>query len=169
MASPFKEHIIGDRTFRIRKFTPQVGCQWAFKLIGTVSSVAVTVMGKGEVNDGDVVKKLTNFTNMDPEDFKLLYQNCLEVVFEVIPGGTLQVVNSEGFPSVKDFESPLAFELMTASFLFSMIDFFDKALLARLGGMVQDTFQTVGKEISSSSPSDSNTGTTTTSGTESTP
>jgi hypothetical protein len=143
------------RTFTIRKFTPQVGCYWAFKLFGSMA---------GGVTGGEkaIAEQVQKFILMSRDDFTELQRDCLTHVVEHLEGGLIPVINPQGYFGVADIDSPLAMQLMVHSFMFSISDFFTPELLGSLVSSLQGLGLTVettsGSTTSSGSPSSAGTG-----------
>lgn len=139
-----KELVLNGQTFKIRKFTPETGCYWAFRLLGTMATL------QGD----DFAEKIQSFMLMDKKEFKTFQRDCLSHVFVSMgEAGTHTLMNDEGFLILPDLPTPDVFQLTLHAFMFTVADFFDKALIQSIMQAVQGVFQKIGAEASSSSPS----------------
>lgn len=137
-----KEIPLGDRVFIVKKFTPQKACYWAFQLLGNIEFFG----------DKAFIEKIQKFIVMDEKKFEQFQRDCLSFVFVKMDSGNHCLVNSDGFLTVLDLLNVDLFQLTTHSFMYSMSDFFDQALIQGLIRTVVDSFPQVGSETSPSSP-----------------
>lgn len=155
--------------YLIKKFTPEVGCYWATRLTGDIVSLMGTSTGSIQSRLPQMIK---DFTRMERKDFVLFQRDCLSFVAVKFGNEFHALINSDGFFTQPDLSGPVAFQLTLHSFMFTIVDFLDQSLLDDLLGALpgegSPTTKT-GSENSSLPPSDSNTGSTTTCGTENTP
>lgn len=157
------------RVYRIKKFTPEVGCYWATRLLGDMMGM----LGGGQGSfQSRLPKMIQDFTRMERKEFALFQRDCLSFVFAKFENSFHPLVNAEGFFTVTDVPTPVLFELTLHSFMFTISDFLDPSLLGDLLGAVPDHILEQGKnasETSSSPQSGLNTGNTMTSGMGNTP
>jgi len=141
-----KELPLGGKTFIIKKFTPEVGCLWAFKFLGNVASLD----GKG------FAEKVQNFVNLitkDDAEFGRFRKACLShVSVKIEPNGFFPVLDEMGGLTAGDLTTPMVVQLILEAFMFTISDFFDQALIKGLWETVLGSFQKPGTETSSSSP-----------------
>lgn len=147
---PEKEIDIKGKTFKIKKFTPQIACYWATRLFG---DLIAKVNGFSMEKLPELIQEFTHMPRRDYEDFQ---RDCLRFVYVKFDSGWAPLVNSDGFFTVPEIDSPTVLQLMLHSFLFSIVDFFDPALLEGLVGLVPDssTQTQTGASDSYTSPSD---------------
>lgn len=154
---------VKGNSYKIKKFTPEVGCYWATKLFGDM----VGMVGKGDLRER-LPQMIKQFTSMERKEFALYQRDCLSFVSANFNGTEAPLVNSEGYFTQPDIPGPVVLELTLRSFMFTIVDFLDQSLLESiLGAVPEDLLEKTGSSDSSSPQSGSNTGTTTTSGTES--
>lgn len=125
-----KSVFLQGQEYVIKKFTPQVGCFWAFKVMGKLMGGAAG----SEVSGLDVAKIVEDFTRMEPKEFQTFQKDCLSFVFVKFDSGLHPLVNPEGFLTQPDMPGPIAFLLMIESFKHSIFDFFGEDVLKSLMG-----------------------------------
>lgn len=160
-----KELTLGSSTFKIRKFTPDVACYWATRLFGDLMAQA---NGFSLEKLPEIVK---DFTRMERKDFAAFQRDCLSFVTVKFESGWHSLLNSDGHITKTDLKNPEIMALSIHSFMFSIADFFDPALLETMLGAlpVSETEETTtGSSDSFTFPSVSNIGVRTISGTENT-
>lgn len=150
----------GGETYTIKKFDPETGCYWAFKFLGRMAG-----MGQGL----DLIHKINEFVAMDRQEFREFQRDCLKHVFYSLPSGQTRLLDEDMNYTKIDMKPQVAFQLTIQTFLFTIIDFFDQGLLEEMAGSMQGLIPTTGPVNSSSTPSNTDTGTTTTSEAENTP
>lgn len=119
---------IDTQLYRINKFTPDKACKWAFRLFGSMANMST---------EDDFIKKVEEFTAMPEKDFKEFQKDCLQFVVAVYPAQNAPVINNDGTIALADIAATTIFQLTLHSFMFSISDFFDPALLESLMGMRQ--------------------------------
>lgn len=133
-----KEVVLGDHTFKIKEFTPNVACFWAFRLFGTVTGAML--------GESDAIGK---FINMQRSDFNALMLDALSVVMVEMPSGVQPFYREDGGYSISDVQNTLVFELVVEAFTNSIAPFLSKDLIARLQKSLAGTFPTIGLSDSS--------------------
>jgi len=127
---------LAGNEYIVKKFTPQIGCYWAFKILGKLMSGATSAQFTGL----DVGKIVENFTEMEPKEFERFQKDCLSFVFIRFDSGLHPLVNSEGFFTQPDLAGPVAFLLTIESFKHSIFDFFgEEVLKSLLAGVGQES------------------------------
>jgi hypothetical protein len=126
------EVIIGEVTYKVKKFTPDTACKWAFRLLGKMDLTGSMQNLSDEEKLKELTKKVETFTSMPEKDFKEFQNDCLKHVWAVYPAQTLPILNNDGTFNVTDIDNPTLFELTINSFMFTVIDFLDQAFLGRL-------------------------------------
>lgn len=132
-----KEIPLRGNLFKVRKFTPHAACYWAARLFGDLMAKA----------NGFSMEKLPelihDFSEMPRKDFESFQNDCLSFVSVKFETGWHSLLNSDGHLTKTDLKNPEVMALMFHSFLFSMSDFFDPALLEGLMGVLPgDSTQT---------------------------
>lgn len=154
---------LGGRTYKIRKFTPETACFWAFRVFGNLTGLMT------DKRADDVAREFINYTTKDTPEFKRFMADCLRHVLVPMESGTWPLVNEQGAIILPDINWADVMELIFYSFSFTLQDFFDQARIPRLRDTVASMFLKTGPENSSTSPSNTNTGDNTNSGTVPTP
>lgn len=152
-----KEIDVNGKLFTIKKFSPKLGVYWAFQVLGSLASGL----------NGDVVKAIQDFLRMSPDKFDEFQADCLKNCYFKNESGTHAMVNHDGslaYPS--ELTAPEMFQLIVQSFGFTLLDFFPEAQQKDLLGEISELLQRDGKETSSSSQSQKDTGSKENSGTE---
>lgn len=152
-----KEIEVNGKKFTIKKFTPKMGCYWAFQVLGSLASGL----------NGDVVKAIQDFLRMSPDKFDEFQADCLKNCFFKNESGSHAMVNHDGslaYPA--ELSAPEMFQLIIQSFGFTLLDFFPEAQQKDLLGGISELLQKDGSATSSSSPSPKGTGNSGNSGTE---
>lgn len=136
----YKDVVKEGKTFRIRKFTPEIASYWAFRLFGDLAAFGISSINLKDLFNGNVDKAIEQvtsklptlireFTRMKREDFQDFQRDCLafvDVKFDL--EGFAPLVNSEGFFTAQGIPNPVLFELTTESFLYTIQDFFGLGL-----------------------------------------
>lgn len=127
---------VGDFTFVIRKFTPQVACFWATrlfgKLIGSASGMKLSIE--------DLSGIIEEFITMERKDADMLLKDCLSHVFIRLESGLHPVMNANGTMAKSEIDNPTVLQLIFLAFGFSITDFFApealKGVVQGLGGVL---------------------------------
>lgn len=154
-----KDITLSGRRFILRKFTPQAGCYWAFRLFGTVGI---------SLDQAVIIHKIVEFVKMERDQFEQLQRDCLFHVVEPLAAGAVPVMDERGQFRVENVDGPLAFQLTLASFAFSISDFFTEEVLTTMIDQFSGLFfndVTTESTNSSTPPSGTDTGNSTNSGT----
>ena len=142
--STYKEITVQDGdtalTIRIKQFTPEVGCYWAFRLLG---SFGMTSFGLA-----DLRKVIHDFINMNRKDFFELMKDCLH-------GATVQMgeefhpfYSDERGYAIANIEPTAVFEIVVEAMVYSLTPFFVKKLAGKLEALVLGSFAKTGEENS---------------------
>lgn len=123
---------IEDQTYKIKKFTPDKACKWAFRLLGNMDLAGASNDLSDEEAAKEMNKKIQSFTAMPEKEFKEFQKDCLASVWAVHPAQTIPVLNSDGSFAIVDIEATTIFELTLHSFMFSIMDFLDQSFLGRM-------------------------------------
>lgn len=145
----FIELTLSGRDFKIKKFTPETACFWAFKLLGDLA------FSSGE----ELVSQLKSFMRqMQRAEFRTLQADCLSHVLITMDSGTHPLLGEMGL-AVNDLPNDAIFELTIAALSFSMRDFFAQDRIQAIMGHVVGMFlPPTGPANSSASQSGENTG-----------
>jgi hypothetical protein len=138
------ELVLNGQTFKIKKFTPETACFWAFRLLGDLAFT----------DDDQVAEQIKTFIRgLDKKQSRELQQDCLGQVIVRMESGAHPLINEMGAISVDTLSNDQVFELVLGSFAYSMRDFFAQARMGSIMETVAGLFRTTGPENSSSSPS----------------
>jgi hypothetical protein len=132
----FKDIILDNRTFRIRKFDALTGSYIAYKLMSEALP-----MGLGK---GLGIPEPKESKTMSKADFIDTQKDCLKVCFEVLPAGEVCIMNENGTFGVlgleRDTKNVLA--LTAHSLMFNISGFFGEDLL----GSITKGLQTISQQ-----------------------
>ncbi len=121
-----EDFVLNDKSYKIRKFTPQTACYWAFKLFGSMMSAK-------EFSMNALLAEAQNFAmSMDQKNFALFQKDCLSSVLAISPHNNFAVIDGNGNLTVPDMTAPEAMQLTIKSFIYSISDFFDLSLLGAI-------------------------------------
>jgi len=115
-----KDIDLGERKFRIKEFTPDVGSYWARKFFGGSFSF--------ESDSEKTEKRIQEFFKMPRAEYKELQNDCLKSCFEILPAGETSVINNDGNFSVPELSSSIVFNLVMTTFQFNLAPFFEESL-----------------------------------------
>lgn len=132
-----KEVTLGGQEYRVKEFTPEVACFWAFRLFGSVAS-ALT---------GDA-ESINQFINMNRRDFNGLMLDCLSVVSVKMESGTHPFFKEDGGYAIPDVPPTTVFQLVVEAFSYSIAPFLQKEIVNSLKASLLGSLPTTGQEIS---------------------
>lgn len=117
-----EKHIkVNGREFILRKFTPFFGVYLATQAFNNIAG-----------SKNKLTALIKSVMDKPKEEFVKLQQEVLSYCFEILPAGPTAVVDSNGNFAVMNMDGPLALNLFTQTFLFSMIDFFTEEVMESL-------------------------------------
>lgn len=140
----FKTVEISGRKWRIGKFDAMTG---SYMLIKVTGIIAPLLKGLDRINlkDGelpdikgiDTAGAMSGLSGLSEDDFNYVYNKCLQVCFEDLPGGPAQVLNPNGTFGVigLDFDAATTLALTAHTLIFNVANFFSgNPLASALGG-----------------------------------
>ncbi len=148
MARPITKSIeVEGRKFSVKKYTAMDGLKiaklFAAKILPVFQNFMPLVADaqKGSVNANHILTHLGDYLSMEtiaetldkasPADFDYIMQKSLQNVFEILPAGDAQVLNSDGTYGVLDMEhdTVLVLRLVCEAVMWGAGDFFDGSRL----------------------------------------
>ncbi len=123
MKQKIKDLNLGGKDYRIAKMTPRDAVYWATKLLGKVASSA----GAGGFN---IAQAISGFLDMPPAEFRTMQDTFLGLVSIKYDAGWSHLLDSDGNIVNVDATGPEIMALTVHSFMHSLSDFLDPALLA---------------------------------------
>ncbi|MFC8686317.1 phage tail assembly chaperone [Brevibacillus porteri] len=143
-----KDVQIGERTFRIKKFSARTG---SFVLIKVTKILAPLFAGfklnnvkspeDVKVDDINISGAIEQLSNISEQDFNYLQEQALKVCFEILPAGLAPVLNENGMFGVEDVEDDTAtvMALMVHALAFNVTSFFQgSGLQGLVAGLVSN-------------------------------
>lgn len=151
-AVSYKDVIINDRTFRIKKFDARTGSFMVTKITKLLAPIVKhldfkklkDVKEASDVDLGafDFSGIMSSLGDLSEDDFTYIQDKCLKVCFEVLPAGLAPVLDpSTGYFGVSDLEDDTmtVLALTAHALIFNVSGFFQGSPLA---GLVQGILTT---------------------------
>lgn len=137
----YKNITVGERTFRIKKFNAMTGCYIAFKIAGLLAGSLKKTDKDFKIDDLNFTDLFSSIFSLSKEDFDFIQKSCLQVAFELLPGGEAQVLNNLGecetSKSAEDIcNSALFMNLTVQTLVFNLESFFEGSNLTFLLGKI---------------------------------
>lgn len=120
-----QDHQMGNNKFKIRKFDPETGSYWAFRLFGDLISTGAVSL-KGTANESALAARIGSFCKMERHEFREFQSDCLRHVGVYLQGQGIVPVRDEAGNFVVDINGVDALELTTRAFMFTMQDFLSR-------------------------------------------
>lgn len=140
----YKDIVINERTFRIKKFNARTGSFMVMKITKLLAPIVKyldlskikEVKQASDVDLGafDLSGIMNELGNLSEEDFVYIQDKCLQVCSEVLPAGLAPVLDKNGFFGVNDLEEDTmtVLALTAHAIIFNLQGFFQGSPLMKL-------------------------------------
>ncbi|WP_061342990.1 phage tail assembly chaperone [Clostridium botulinum] len=130
-----KDIEINGRSFRINKLDARTGSFMLFKLMKILPAILENInldklnlenLSIDNLKDLNLTQMLNPIFELPEEEFRYIQDNCLKVVYEILPAGLQLVLNKNNEWGVLDIESDtgLVMNLTIQSLAFNLMGFF---------------------------------------------
>lgn len=140
----YKDIELSGRKWRIKKFDARTGSYILFKVLGLFTPVlkSLDIKSIKEIKDENInlTEIAANMMSLEEKDFKYIQDKCLQVCYEILPGGPAPVLNDSGNYGVIGIENDIATVLgLTAhALVFNISGFFAASHSTLLGGIISN-------------------------------
>jgi hypothetical protein len=140
----YKDVVINERTFRIKKFDARTGSFMVMKITKLLAPIVKhldlskvkDVKQASDVDLGafDLSGIMNELGNLSEDDFTYIQDKCLKVCSEVLPAGLAPVLDKSGFFGVTDLEDDTmtVLALTAHAIIFNLQGFFQGSPLQKL-------------------------------------
>ncbi|AIY82223.1 hypothetical protein U728_3740 (plasmid) [Clostridium botulinum 202F] len=130
-----KDIEINGRNFRLKKLDARTGSFMLFKIMKILPSILENInldkldpenLSINNLKDLNLTQMLNPIFELPEEEFRYIQDNCLKVIYEILPAGLQSVLNKNNEWGVLDIENDtgLVMNLTIQSLAFNLMGFF---------------------------------------------